>query len=73
MLEGLTPPERVFSCLVRKLRESLDESDQRILDLAIADGDSWPSKTLAVALTERGLPISDKPIRKHRAGLCSCK
>jgi hypothetical protein len=73
MLEGLTPPERVFSCLVRTLRDGLDGHDQVILDLAIADDVSWPSKTLAVALTERGLPISDKPIRKHRAGLCSCK
>jgi hypothetical protein len=73
MLEGLTPPERVPSCAVRKLRERLDESDQIIFDRAVADFDAWPSKTLASALTERGLLISDKPLRKHRDGLCSCK
>lgn len=73
MLEGLTPPERVATCGVRSLRERLDESDRSIFDKALADFDAWPHKTLAAALTQRGASISEKPIRKHRLGECSCR
>jgi hypothetical protein len=73
MLEGLAPPERIHPCAVRFLREKLDDSDRMILDKALADFDSWPHKTLAKALRERGLMISEKPIRMHRIGQCSCR
>jgi hypothetical protein len=73
MLEGMTPPERVMPCAVRSLRENLDDADQLILDKALADFDAWPHKTLAKALSDRGVMISEKPIRKHRTGLCSCR
>lgn len=73
MLEGLTPPERVTTCAVRTMRERLDEADLKIFDEALADFDSWPHKTLSAALTKRGARISEKPIRMHRSGLCSCR
>jgi hypothetical protein len=72
MLEDLAPPVRITACAVRKLRSNLDESDQQILDKAIADQESWPHKTLASALTQKGLLITEKPIRKHRLNECSC-
>ena len=72
MLEDLQPPQKVLSCAVRTLRESLSETDQAILDKAILDISSWPHRTLAKSLTERGAKISDKPIRLHRLWLCSC-
>jgi hypothetical protein len=53
--------------------QSLEESDQRILEDALNNHEVWAHVALAKALTERGLRISEKPIRKHRIGLCSCK
>jgi hypothetical protein len=73
MLEGLTPSAREYSCAVRVWREKLDESDRNIFDKAVADVDAWPHKTLARALNGRGVVVGEKPIRKHRLGLCSCR
>jgi hypothetical protein len=72
MLEDLAPPARVTPCAVRKLRSNLGATDQEILDKAIADYEAWPHKTLASALTQKGLLITEKPIRKHRLNECSC-
>lgn len=72
MLEDLTPPARIFPCAVRTLREQLSDSDQAILDAALANQTLWPNNMLARELSKRGLTISDKPIRKHRSGVCSC-
>jgi hypothetical protein len=71
MLEGLTPPKKLTPCKVRDILETLDKSDKEILINALADS-NWPDRTLANSLTERGLQVSDTPIRKHRAGRCSC-
>jgi hypothetical protein len=73
MLEGLTPPVRILPCLVRTIMEQLDEADQKILDAALEDQVTWGHTALAQALTQRGLRISEMPIRKHRAGRCSCE
>ena len=73
MLEDLTPPARVTPCAVRTILEQLDESDQTILLNALADTEAWSNSSLARALTDRGLRISEKPIRKHRSRYCSCK
>jgi hypothetical protein len=73
MLEDLTPPVKALPCAVRKLLERLDDSDQAILTRALADEDTWPAKTLTRALADKGLVISDGPIRKHRANRCSCR
>jgi hypothetical protein len=73
MLEDLTPPVKELPCAVRKLLERLDESDRNILVKALADEDTWPAKTLTRALADKGLVISDGPIRKHRSNRCSCR
>jgi repressor of nif and glnA expression len=73
MLEGMTPPEYVTPCAIRTLLGKLDESDEKILLDALANQQAWGHSALAKALTDRGLRISEKPIRKHRNKLCSCK
>lgn len=73
MLEGLTPPVRVLPCAVRSLREAFSESDLAIFDKALADPSAWPNRTLARALNERGVVITDGPIGRHRSGTCSCR
>jgi transposase len=71
MLEGLTPPKKIRPCKVRETIESLEPKDQEILKSAIADP-AWQTLTLANSLKERGVSISESPLRSHRAGRCSC-
>ena len=71
MLEGLTPPSKVLPCKVRELLETLDTKDQEILKAALIDP-AWAHLTLANSLKDRGIAISETPIRKHRLGRCSC-
>jgi hypothetical protein len=71
MLEGLTPPKKELACKVRTLLESLEAKDKQILEAALTN-DDWPTFTLATELRKRGMTISEHPIRKHRAGGCSC-
>jgi hypothetical protein len=71
MLEGLQPPDKVPPCKVREIAEGLDAKDQAILKAALIDP-SWPTLTLANSLNSRGIKISESPLRKHRAGRCSC-
>jgi hypothetical protein len=73
MLEDLTPPVKELPCAVRKILDRLDESDQKILINALSDEDTWPAKTLSRALNDKGLTVSDGPIRKHRSNRCSCR
>lgn len=73
MLEGLTPPVRnAGSCKVATIGATLSDADRQILLTAVADKDNWPVKTLAKALNERGLLISDSPLTNHRAQTCVC-
>lgn len=72
MLEGLTPPTRLFSCAVRSLNETLEEKDRVIFQYALDDTDSWKAKTLSRALRDRNIIISDDAISRHRRGQCSC-
>jgi hypothetical protein len=73
MLEDMHPPEYLTPCAVRTLMGKLDEADQTILGNALTNRDAWGHTPLARALTDRGLSISEKAIRKHRNQLCSCK
>ena len=72
MLEDLMPPVRVTPCKVRTIMEQLDEGDREILVKALADHEAWSGNGLARALSQRGLVITEKPIRKHRNRECSC-
>lgn len=72
MLEDMQPSVRIAPCKVREIMAQLDEKDQKILESALRDHDTWPTKTLSRELSARGLRISDTPITKHRNGGCSC-
>ena len=72
MLEGMTPRVQLTPCKVREIAEQLDESDSTIFMNAIANTVEWSNNGLASELTRRGVVISEKTIRKHRRGECSC-
>ena len=73
MLEGLIPPVQFKgSCKVASVTATLSEADKKILLDAIANKDAWPIKSLARALNERGLQISESPLSSHRAKSCVC-
>jgi hypothetical protein len=73
MLEDLKPPSPFRgSCKVGQIMLTLSETDQEILTAAIFDTGNWPIKTLARALNEKGIQISDTPITAHRFKNCAC-
>jgi hypothetical protein len=73
MLEGLTPPvRRPSQCKLGGIRETLDKSDQKILDDALANTEDWPADTLVRELRNHGLEIGRNTIRLHRRGDCLC-
>lgn len=73
MLEDLKPPSPFRgSCKVGQVMLTLSETDQEILTSAIFDTANWPIKTLARALNEKGIQISDTPITAHRFKNCAC-
>jgi hypothetical protein len=73
MLEGLTPPVRnAGTCKVATVSATLSDDDRKIFLAAVSDKSNWPIKTLAKALNERGLLISDSPLTNHRAQTCVC-
>ena len=73
MLEDLKPPTRTHgSCKVGTVAERLEDNDRKILLDAVMDKEKWPVKTLAKALSDRGIQISDSPIYAHRAKTCIC-
>jgi len=73
MLEGLTPPQnKAVYCKVKETLASLEDSDKKILEEALADTDRWKHKTLSNALRAKGLSLSDTTISKHRLRVCAC-
>jgi hypothetical protein len=52
--------------------DSLEPTDKKILESAVADDKKWTSYGLHAALKARGLKLNDKAINKHRQGDCSC-
>lgn len=74
MLEGLKPPpNRIFTCRVAQVLAELDQADKEILNQALSDQQSWPHRTLANALRERGLSLADTTIARHRQLICQCR
>ena len=72
LLDDLTPPVKRYPCKVRTILESLDGKDKDILLNALGDREAWSAIGLGNALSQRGLPIADTSITRHRDGLCSC-
>ena len=71
MLEGMEPQFKKQPCKVRTILESLEPKDREILNQALADS-QWTAGAVARELTQRGLPISDKPVLAHKRKGCSC-
>jgi len=72
MLEDLQPPKRKqYPCNVDRLLNTLDESDQQSLMEALND-EAWTASALSREMTRRGLPLTDKAIKKHRWNECGC-
>jgi len=72
MLENLFAEAPGPRCKTMRLRKNLDESDQKIMDNALKDSETWSDYHLSKALTARGLEISEMSIKRHRQGMCSC-
>lgn len=70
MLEDLIAPKKP-KCKVGRIRETLEVSDQKILDDALRNPD-WSSFQLARELTKRGLGVSRETLVQHRQGSCNC-
>lgn len=72
LLDGLTPPRKLFPCKVRDTYETLDPKDATILKEAMGNIDGWGAKTLSNELAKRGITLSDLSITRHRRNICSC-
>jgi hypothetical protein len=73
MLEGMKPEQKQTSCGVRKLYNTLDANDKKILFDALDDQMAWTNTDLEKALRDRGAKISYGVLRKHRKQECSCE
>jgi hypothetical protein len=72
MLEDLAPNVQVYPCRVRTVGETLDSKDRNIFVDALGNNLAWSNNGLSEALAKLGVKISEKSIRKHRRGECSC-
>lgn len=71
MLEGLEPIRQV-RCKVKNTAKQLAEKDSKIFLSAIEDTEKWSDKGLSVALSGKGVKISNEAIGRHRRQLCAC-
>lgn len=71
MLEDLEPIKQIRSCKIRTLKESLEHSDQVLLEGYLADT-NWTAHILAKALAAKGLKVDHRQITQHRDKMCSC-
>ena len=72
MLEDLETQKKIWPCKIRSVLETLSEADQKIMLDAIANPD-WSTLGLAHALMDRGLPVTEPTLKRHRDNLCSCR
>lgn len=71
MLEGLEPPSADMLCKVARQAADLSPEDYQILEQALEDK-RWSTNALVIALNDRGFPIGDTALRKHRDKKCCC-
>ncbi len=72
MLEGLEPVTGKRPCKTRATLQGLEAGDKKILTEALANKTKWSDKGLSVALSQRGVQLSNEAIGRHRRELCSC-
>jgi hypothetical protein len=56
---------------MQRAAEQLDAKDQKILVEAL-ENKLFSNLNLAEQLTQRGFPVGENIIRKHRIGKCAC-
>jgi hypothetical protein len=71
MLEGITPPKKMWPCSYRSVFESLSDIDGKLLEQAVMNPE-WPYATLEEVLRERGVKLAANGIKRHRTKACSC-
>jgi hypothetical protein len=71
MLENLGTPDSKRLCTMAKKMRDLDESDQKILEDALANPE-WGNLLLTRRLTELGFPIARDTLTRHRNKECAC-
>lgn len=71
MLEGLEPVKN-YRCKARDTAEALEDKDKKIFLDALQDTEKWSDKGLSVALSTRGVKISNEAIGRHRRQHCAC-
>lgn len=72
MLEDLSIPQKKQTpCKVRTIAETLNSVDKKIF-VDACNSEEWSAVILSRELRKRDIEISDRTIRTHRAGACSC-
>lgn len=73
MLEGLAPTNyaKTECSIITRSKTELNADDQKILMEAL-ENPLFSNINLAQQLTERGFPIGETAMRKHRSGKCAC-
>ena len=72
VLDGLEPLKPLASCKTRTILEGLEKEDRKILEVALADFETWNNGALSRALANRGINIKSETLGIHRRGQCSC-
>lgn len=72
MLEGMQPTVKRGTCRIRSLYETLEPNDSKLLRQYVDDEETWTSWGLAAGLSQRGIRIDHKTIKRHRDKICSC-
>jgi hypothetical protein len=67
----MNPTGRQYSCKMRTILESLNETDHKILAEAL-ESPLWNNSALTTALNERGLKVSRYSVDSHTRKQCSC-
>jgi hypothetical protein len=70
-LDGLDPAKEVRPCKVTRTLEELEAADAEILREALEDP-RWTARSLAIALSLRGVLLSRDTLTLHIKGACSC-
>ena len=71
MLEDLKPNKRIYPCRIRTIKDQLELDDRIRLEAALRDKD-FAAWALHQALKAKGIIVTDKSIKRHRDGNCSC-
>jgi|DEB0MinimDraft_6_1074348.scaffolds.fasta_scaffold26642_5 hypothetical protein len=72
MLENLDQHRPPPKCKIKRIRDDMDDADQKRLDDAMEDQISWSDYHLFKALVAVGVKVSESTVKRHRQKTCSC-